>query len=385
MIHTLTERCGAPRTNGKRSSPIGTIVAMLLGMLISGVMPGRAAEFRLRAECRSPGALVRLGDVAEVFAADRRQADALAAIELFPVPPPPQQRFVRLREIQDLLLLRGVNLAEHRFSGSSQVAILGGGGPARSEPERALSPSAVRKAHRRIRDALVQYLQEHVSADRPWNVEVELSKSQAHLVSGTVRSISIAGGSAPWTGTQRFEVVVASPDGPVQFSLDAQVAVPPPVVVTVSSLPRGVVVRAADVELRDPAPRDGQFEAFYAIDEVVGKETTRAIPKGKVLQRESVRSPLLVQRGEVVTVYARSPGIRVETKARARQHGGLGDLVAVESLLDRKTYFARVSAVREVEVYARSPRIATSPQSQVARRHVGRAITKGIESEQAAY
>jgi len=39
---------------------------------------------------------------------------------------------------------------------------------------------------------------------------------------------------------------------------------------------------------------------------------------------------------------------------RAHDNGSLGELVAVESLADRSTYFARVSSVREVEVYARS-------------------------------
>lgn len=344
MIHTLIQRWGLP------------VVTMALGMLVFGPGSGRAAELRLRAQCRSQGSLVTLGDVAEIFTADRRQADALAAIELFPAPVPPRQRFVRLREIQDLLLLRGVNLTEHRFSGSSQVAVLGGDGPARTKPERPLSFSVTRRANRRVRDAMVQYLQEHVSADRPWNVEVELSQSQARLVANPARAISIAGGNSPWTGLQRFQVTVDSPDGAVQFPADAQVAVPPAVVVSVRSLPRGAIVRAEDVELRDEVPQDEHFQGFYSIDQVVGKETTRAIPKEKIIEQKSVRPPLLVRRGEVVTVCARSGGIRVRTTARARDDGSLGDLITVESLLDRKRYLARVSAVREVEVYARSVR-----------------------------
>ena len=346
-------------------------VATLLGTLVLATGPVSAALFRLRDQCQSSGAVVTLGDVAEISAADPQQADALAAVELFPAPPAPRQRFVRLREIQDLLLLRGVNLAEHRFSGSSQVTVLGRGKPVQSKPERPLSPWATRTANRRVIEGVVQYLQEYVSADPSWNVEVELDPSRTRLVADPGRTISITGGAPPWTGPQRFEVTVGAPEGAVRFPLDARVEISPALVVAARSLSRGTVIRAADVELQHEAPQNRRSEGFTSIDEVVGKETTRAIPKGKALPQESVRAPLLVRRGEVVTVYARNAGICVRTLGRARDNGSLGELVAVESLQDRTTYFARVSNVREVEVYARpakADRMNISGLVPVARR-----------------
>ncbi len=329
-------------------------VATLLGTLVLGAGPVSAALFRLRAQCQSRAAVVTLGDVAEISAADPRQADALAAIELFPAPPAPRQRFVRLREIQDLLLLRGVNLAEHRFSGSSRVTVLGRGTPVEDKAERPLSPWVTRTANRRVIEGVVQYLQEYVSADPSWNVEVELDPSRTRLVADPGRAISITGGAPPWTGPQRFEVTVGAPEGAVRFPLDARVEISPVLVVAARSLSRGTLIRAADLELQHGAPQNRGPDGFHSVAEVVGKETTRAIPKGKVLPQESVRSPLLVRRGEVVTVYARNAGICVRTLGRARDNGSLGELVAVESLQDRTTYFARVSSAREVEVYARS-------------------------------
>ena len=100
-------------------------------------------------------------------------------------------------------------------------------------------------------------------------------------------------------------------------------------------------------------------------------------PRGRRRARSSttdaLRTPALVRRGDVVTVYARSAGIRVRTAARARDDGSQGDLVSVESLLDRSTFFARVSGIREVEVYARSrasrrPRPAAGDRSSAVER-----------------
>ena len=66
-----------------------------------------------------------------------------------------------------------------------------------------------------------------------------------------------------------------------------------------------------------------------------------------------MRQPLLVRKGEVVTVYVRASGVQVRTTARSRDNGSHGELINVESLENRKTYFARVTGIQEAEVYAR--------------------------------
>jgi flagella basal body P-ring formation protein FlgA len=348
------------------------------GMLVPSLAP--AAEIRLKSQCNAAGPIVKLGDLAEIAGTDQTQTETLAAVELFPAPPAAAQRFVRVRELQDLLLLRGVNLVEHQFSGSSQVSVTAEGRPAKPQPGPALSASVIRRANRRACEAVEQYLEGHAPQDeleevrehsktvdrvktRPAKagrsriVEVELSESQARLLADPRRAITISGGRAPWTGEQRFQVTVQTPEGPLTFPLDARVKVPTAVVLACHSLGRGAVIRPEDVELcHDPASEENSA-ALHSLDEVVGRETTRAVPAGKSLSSDSLRSPLLVRKGEVVTVYAVTAGIRVRTTARARDEGSRGDLVAVESLTDRGTYFARVSGIREVEVYARSSRV----------------------------
>ena len=125
---------------------------------------------------------------------------------------------------------------------------------------------------------------------------------------------------------------------------------------------RGAVIHQSDVEMAHAAA-DGGGD-FHAFADVVGKETTRAIAAGKPLTQDAVRPQVLVRRGEVVSVYARAAGIRIRTMARARDDGGDGELVAVETLTDRSTFFARVSGIREVEVYARAPRAEVSQSGQ---------------------
>lgn len=349
-------------------------VAWMLAVAALGASCGAAAELRLRPECRCQGPLVTLGDVADVLEADAERADRLAAVELFPAPPPRQHRYLRLREIQDLLLLRGVNLARHRFSGASQVVVHGQDDlPGDDRPVRPASSSETRRAQRRVREAVTQYLQAHAGEEAQralWTVEPELEPGHLRALADPRHRISIAGGSPPWPGQQRFQVAVDTVDGRLQFPISAQVSSPAEVVVAVNSLRPGTLIRAEDVALEPCDMHESQTAVFHSIDRVIGMETVRSIPQGKVLSAQTVRPPLLVRRGEVVTVYSRGAGVCVRTMARAREDGSLGELITVESLLDRRRYYASVSGVRQVDVYARSAKAgpaATGPSAAPGR------------------
>lgn len=330
--------------------PTTTLVLSFL-LISAGATDG--AELVLRAQCETTGAVVTLGDLAEIAAADRAEAERLAGIELFPAPATGRQQFVRQREIQDLLFLRGINLARHRFSGASQVTV--GRAAAASEPtgERPLPATVHRRAADRLRRVIAEHLNRAVGTTEPWNIELELDDQLAKLVAAADGDLIVHGGQTPWVGNQRFEVALPASSEPAGVvALDARVALPPAVIVAAHSVPRGVVLCAADVEMRRDAVCSADAAVFQSIDEVVGQETTRAMGAGMVIGHDAVRSPLLVRRGEVITVTATAGGVRVRTNGRAKADASLGELVAVESIQDRTTYFARVCGLREAEVYA---------------------------------
>jgi len=345
-------------TNQWSATAAMLIVALSMSLFHTTVASSRAAEIRLRSQCQSDSSIVTLGDVAEILTNDRQQIETLSAIELCAAPVA-GQCFVRLREIQDRLLAHKINLLEHRFSGSSQVTVLRTKQTREQpeRPERPLSYSATRTANQRASEAVAAYLCENVSANQPWNVEVQLTVAQVRLLSNPDVTLSVVPTTRPegdhWTGPQRFQFLVQTLEGPMTFPIDAQVTRPPMVLVAATSLSRGTIIGPADVEMRPATSMEHPTDAIESLEEAIGKETEKAIPSGKILQRTMVRSPLLVRRGELLTVHVRTSGIRIRTTARARDDGALGDLVTVESTLDRKTYFARVAGAQEVEVYAR--------------------------------
>jgi flagella basal body P-ring formation protein FlgA len=326
------------------------------------------AEIQLKAQADTTAAVVRLSDVAEIFSNEQQELEQLGSVELFPTPSIGAKRFVRLREIQELLASHGINLTEHTFSGASQVAVATADAPKEKKPlseRRTLAPQADR-AEKAIEATIVHYLEEQVAEAADWKVSVGLEAEQTGELPQAAKPVSVQGGASPWIGEQRFDVTFASPQGPRQVSVKAHVSLPPAIVVCRQAVARGTVLCEADVTLQQVDASQVTQELCSALEDVLGKQTTRALQPGQPLVKGDVRSPLLVQRGEVVTIYSRAAGVQIRTAGRARDEGSLGDLVTIESLSDRKTFFARVSGIQEAEVFASAATAQGAPIGNVA-------------------
>jgi flagella basal body P-ring formation protein FlgA len=198
-------------------------------------------------------------------------------------------------------------------------------------------------------------LQEQSAANPPRTLQFEMTAAQQRAAAGSTLPISIRGGNPPWSGVQRLIVSVETAEGPASFPLEVRVSVPSMVVAASHPLSRGAIIHADDLTLvHGDAHDDSENGAFHAMEEAVGKQTTKTVAEGKVLTPDAVQAPLLVRRGDVVTVYARTAGIRIHTTARSKDDGALCDLVAVESLTDRKSFTVRVCGPRETEVFAQA-------------------------------
>jgi len=321
--------------------------------LFMGGRLGMAAEIQIRSECRTDGGLVLLSDVADVISNDPAETKKLSGTDLLPAPGAGEKRFLRLRELQDLLAVRGVNLSQHRFSGSGQVTLIGAIEPVARPTVARAAQLPVKQATELVRAAIARYLQEQSPGGEQWTIKLALDTEHVAGIAAA-QSVAVSGGKSPWTGPQAFAISYAARSGVVQCTVVAQVTVPPAVVVAVQTINRGSVIRASDVRLQPGKAAEGEVQVFTSLDDVLGKEATRVISTGQMLDEQVVRRPLLVHRGEVITVYARTAGIQVRTNARSRDDGSQGDLVGVETMSDRKTYFARVSGPQEVEVFAQA-------------------------------
>ena len=124
------------------------------------------------------------------------------------------------------------------------------------------------------------------------------------------------------------------------------------VVVATRNLERGEVVREADVELRTVDGPVRGVDAVAQLRDAVGFEVVRSIATGQALDSRSLQRPILIRRGQAVTVCARAQGVSVRTTAKALGEGSRDDLIMLESMETKQKYTARVVGPQQAEVYA---------------------------------
>ena len=121
----------------------------------------------------------------------------------------------------------------------------------------------------------------------------------------------------------------------------------------VRNVRRGEVLQPGDVELR-PLTIVRQ-EDIYAtqLESVIGKETTRGLAADRPLAADDVRTPVIVRRNEVVTVFAHAGGVTVRREMLALGDAGRSELVEVQPISPQ--YHGRARQVERFQAQVIGP------------------------------
>ena len=67
------------------------------------------------------------------------------------------------------------------------------------------------------------------------------------------------------------------------------------------------------------------------LDEVKGMQARRMLSAGQPFRGDDVRKPIVVSKGETVTMQFTVPGVELTAMGRAMSEGGLGDTVTIQN------------------------------------------------------
>jgi flagellar basal body P-ring formation protein FlgA len=103
------------------------------------------------------------------------------------------------------------------------------------------------------------------------------------------------------------------------------------VVTPTRDIARGEVIGDGDVVLGTPANPIMSGNALTNLDAVRGMEARRPLRAGEVIAATDVRHPVVVTRGQTVTMTFDAPGVSLTAMGRAMAEGGIGDTVVVQN------------------------------------------------------
>ncbi|TWT42687.1 flagellar basal body P-ring formation chaperone FlgA [Botrimarina hoheduenensis] len=370
------------------------LLAFLLSILLTGSGSG-AADIVFRDVARPLASIVRLGDIAQIETNDATERERLRLLPLMPIPSPGESLHVRAQATRELLQASGEALSAHRFQGAIVTQVYGPAAPAQpfaveARPTEAGQWRPTPRSTTASRPATgfrpAAQASKQKTSGSPVRVSPRERRERYAAMLTAVNQVATAAGVPPTVRAESIDTTglpdqmlldlagaqptlpaadSIGPDVPVAVTFrTANAAATLPVtfrevrlvIYTLSSVPRGGLLTAANVVLlpEDASVRPAPADAFTALDQVVGLEAQRSLRADEPLSPNNCVGPLLVRRGEPVTVSSGVVGITVSVRGIARNDGRKGDFVAVE-IEDRQRLDARVVGPGRLAILGAGP------------------------------
>jgi flagella basal body P-ring formation protein FlgA len=101
------------------------------------------------------------------------------------------------------------------------------------------------------------------------------------------------------------------------------------IVVPSHDIPRGVTIGDSDLAYVNVAADQVGFGVVTSMNALDGMETRRLLRTGEPVRGDDVRKPILVTKGQTVTMIFVAPGLTLTATGRAISEGGMGETVTV--------------------------------------------------------
>ncbi len=322
--------------------------------------PVCAATIRLLPEVQMRGALVRLGDIAEIAECDEVTQTQLEEITIGPAPAVGREFRIPLDTVRRELALRGVDQTQLRFAGASECLVT------QSRPQaiqKQVAPVANQQIVEYIENAVRIYLSRQASDSGTFEVTLDKSSASSLPAELTLRhALTVQGGQQPWTGMQRLTITYTSDqETPVDFPVTCSISQKPRLLALKHGLPRGQVIREIDLIWIDTETETDGFSDPVA---VVGTETAKNIRALAAIQADDIRMLPLVRRNDIVAVTAQIGTISVMRYCKCHEEGTLGQFVSLSPLDSKERVVARVSGYRAA-IISMNDQTMNQPAAQV--------------------
>jgi flagella basal body P-ring formation protein FlgA len=310
-----------------------------------------AAAVRFHKSASVASSVVRLGDVAEIVDSNPETAEHLRSITIAPTPAAGRSLRLDFATIRSRLQAVGINLATTEFAGSSVVLVSSSsqGAPAEEQSPRGVSDRDYERATRLVSQAVEQYISRNYPQMGNPAAAVELREEDVPLLLEAATSgYEVKGGQAPWNAPQQMAIRFLDRQEHLQeVAVQCRLTPRPYVIAVKYTMPAGQVLQESDLVW---IPTSDPSTGIERPQDIIGRETTRALRKNEAVRPQDIRSIPLVRGNDIVTAYSRASGITVKRQLKARTDGLLGDTVTLVTLDGRQRIVARVIGFHEAEV-----------------------------------
>ena len=134
------------------------------------------------------------------------------------------------------------------------------------------------------------------------------------------------------------------------LALTAEIEVWRKVVVIRDHLARGELIKTSSLTLQERNIGDLQRGYFTELTDVTGNVSKRSLKAGVALNPSMVDLPIIVRRGQAITLVSELPGISVNVEGIALKKGRKGDTIKVKNSRTEKVLFGTIISAELISV-----------------------------------
>jgi flagella basal body P-ring formation protein FlgA len=120
------------------------------------------------------------------------------------------------------------------------------------------------------------------------------------------------------------------------------------IVVPSHDIPRGATIGDSDLAYVNATSDQLAFGVVTSMNALDGMETRRVLRAGEPVRGDDVRKPILVTKGQTVTMIFAAPGLTLTATGKAMSEGGVGETVTVLNPVSFRQITAVVTGAGEV-------------------------------------
>lgn len=206
-------------------------------------------------------------------------------------------------------------------------------------------------AHDDIRQTVADFVHAEVQGGEAMTVEVAKLDRRLRLAACESALMAWWPPGARQHGNTSVGVACESANKPWKLFVQASIAVSERIAVLSRPVARGEVLQADSIryELRDVSKLRRDF--IRDASALIGHRFLRAAPAGRVLDSRLLEAPLLVNKGQNVSITSSNPVLSVSMRGEAMADGELGDLIPVKNLSSGRTVSGEIVAKGVVRIY----------------------------------
>ena len=314
---------------------------------------GDAVTVRLRLSATVKGAIITLGEVADIAGPDEQQTARLRAVQLVPAPAPGETLRLEFGIVRSRLQAHGFNLGQLEFAGHSVVTVRRSeqtSGSASASSGAAAEPATWKqdRAERRIAEAIREHCTRRAPELGVVQVSVEMRPQDVdRVVAAAAETVTVEPAAISTADAQPLIVQIGGRGAGESIEVSARVTPWPWVLAANADLPAGHRLRVADLAWSQVESAEG---LFTEVERLIDLEMARPVRAGQPVRADEVRSVPLVRSGDIVTVSSRRGGISIRRPMKARGDGALGEEITLTTLDGRERLTARVTGFHEAQV-----------------------------------